>query len=59
SRTFTVPELSADRRWLKIIDTAAPPPHDILAEEEGEMLVGRKVAVGGMGAVVLISKPRP
>ena len=58
-RTFTVPELPAERRWLLVIDTAAPSPGDISPEEKGKPLSGVKLTVAGLAAVVLISKPRP
>jgi glycogen operon protein len=53
---FTVPTPRRNLRWRKIIDTAAPPPMDILEEEEGILLASNKnVKVAPMGAVVLIS----
>ena len=59
SRTFDVPCPEEYRVWRKIIDTAALPPGDIVAEQEAPPLKGgRKVRVQPMAAVVLISKPK-
>jgi glycogen operon protein len=53
---FTVPAPGSRKRWRRTIDTAAPPPQDILAEEDGILLSSSKsVAVEPMAAVVLIS----
>jgi isoamylase len=53
---FTAPNPRSNGRWRKIIDTAAPPPMDILKEEEGVLLASNKnIKVAPMGAVVLIS----
>jgi glycogen operon protein len=53
---FTAPNPKSNSRWRKIIDTAAPPPLDILAESEGILLASNKnIKVEPMGAVVLIS----
>ena len=53
---FTAPIPRNNRRWRKIIDTAAPPPLDIIEEVEGILLPSYKnIKVAPMGAVVLIS----
>jgi glycogen operon protein len=53
---FTAPNSRSNRRWRKIIDTAAPPPLDILEESKGILLASNKnIKVEPMGAVVLIS----
>jgi glycogen operon protein len=57
SITFEAPQLSNNRRWKKIIDTAAPSPMDILEETDTVLLPGNKnIGVAAMGAVVLISE---
>ena len=57
SKTFKVPSPRKGYKWLRIIDTAAPSPRDILPEEQGKPLGGRKIEVAGNGAVVLVGKP--
>ncbi len=57
-KKFAVPGLGPERSWYHIIDTAAPSPADILAEEEAVELSQRVVRVSSMAAVVLISKPK-
>ncbi len=53
---FTAPNPRSNRRWRKIIDTAAPPPMDILEESKGILLASNKnIKVEPMGALVLIS----
>jgi len=54
--TFTAPIPRKNRRWRKIVDTAAPPPMDILKDSEGTLLTSNQnIRVKPMGAVVLIS----
>jgi glycogen operon protein len=56
TQTFTAPNPRKNRRWRKIIDTAAPPPLDILEESEGILLPSNQgIIVEPMGALVLIS----
>jgi isoamylase len=56
SQIFGAPVSRRNRRWRKIIDTAAPPPLDILTEQEGILLPSNQgLRVEPMGAVVLIS----
>jgi isoamylase len=56
SQIFDAPVSRRNRRWRKIIDTAAPPPLDILTEQEGILLPSNQgLRVEPMGAVVLIS----
>jgi glycogen operon protein len=53
---FTAPNPRRNRRWKKIIDTAAPPPLDIIEESKGILLPSNKdIKVEPMAAVVLIS----
>lgn len=53
---FTAPKPRSSRIWRKIIDTAAPPPLDIMTEAEAITLASpRKIKVEPMAAVVLIS----
>jgi glycogen operon protein len=53
---FTAPNPKSNLRWRKIIDTAAPPPLDILEESKGVFLPSNKnIKVEPMGGVVLIS----
>ena len=53
---FTAPKPRKNRRWRKIIDTAAPPPWDILEESQGILLPSNQgIKVEPMGALVLIS----
>jgi len=54
---FEAPGLSKNRRWKKIIDTAAPTPMDIQEESAADLLPSSKdITVAPMGAVVLISE---
>jgi glycogen operon protein len=56
AETFTAPNPRKNRRWRKIIDTAAPPPLDIMEDSEGTLLPSNQgIKVEPMGAVVLIS----
>ena len=53
---FTAPKPRRNRGWRKIIDTAAPPPMDILEESTAILLPSNNnIKVEPMGAVVLIS----
>jgi len=53
---FTAPNPKNNQRWRKIIDTAAPPPMDILEDNRGIVLTSNKsITVKPMAAVVLIS----
>jgi glycogen operon protein len=53
---FTAPNPRSKRRWRRIIDTAAPPPLDILEETDGPLLpTNENIKVEPMGVVVLIS----
>jgi isoamylase len=53
---FTAPNPRNNVRWRKIIDTAAPPPQDIVEETKGAILSSNKnIKVDPMAAVVLIS----
>ncbi|MBW2466164.1 MAG: glycogen debranching enzyme, partial [Deltaproteobacteria bacterium] len=53
---FTAPNPRKNRRWRKIIDTAAPPPMDIQEDSKGILLPSNQgITVAPMGAVVLIS----
>ncbi|KPJ99024.1 MAG: glycogen debranching protein [Desulfobacterales bacterium SG8_35] len=55
-KRFTAPIPRNNSRWRKIIDTAAPPPLDILEDAEGIFLPSNKnIKVAPMAAVVLIS----
>ena len=61
SRTevFTTPKPRSRKIWRKIIDTAAPPPLDIVEEPKGMLLTSNKnIKVEPMAAVVLISATR-
>jgi glycogen operon protein len=56
AETFTAPKPRNNRSWRKIIDTAAPPPMDILEESKEILLASpKKIKVEPMAAVVLIS----
>ncbi|MGW8160718.1 MAG: glycogen debranching protein GlgX [Desulfobulbales bacterium] len=58
-KRFTAPNPRKNLRWRKIIDTAAPPPQDIVDEKEGVILSSNKnIRVEPMGSVVLISAAR-
>ena len=47
------------RTWRRIIDTAAPPPEDILPEEAGEIMApDNRISVAPMAAVVLVGSRR-
>jgi glycogen operon protein len=53
---FTAPKPRNNSGWRKIIDTAAPPPMDILEESKGILLPSNKnIKIEPMGAMVLIS----
>jgi len=53
ARVFTVPPPPSGRRWRKLIDTAAAPPADLVAEAKARPLRRPQVTVAGFGAVVL------
>ncbi|MFH7325701.1 glycogen debranching protein GlgX [Desulfurivibrio sp. C05AmB] len=53
ARVFTVPPPPSGRRWRKLIDTAAAPPADLVAETKARPLRRPQVTVAGFGAVVL------
>ncbi|MBW2484076.1 MAG: glycogen debranching protein GlgX [Deltaproteobacteria bacterium] len=56
AETFAAPKPRNNRIWRKIIDTAAPPPLDIMEESKGLLLASpKKIKVEPMAAVVLIS----
>ena len=56
---FTAPSPGKNRQWRKIIDTAAPPPLDIVDDSAGTLLPSSlDISVAPMGAVVLISVTR-
>jgi glycogen operon protein len=56
AKIFEAPAPRLNRRWRKIIDTAAPPPLDILEETNATLLASNQgIRVEPMGAVVLIS----
>jgi len=56
AESFMAPKPRNNRCWRKIIDTAAPPPLDIIEEAEGTLLPAtQKIKVEPMAAVVLIS----
>jgi isoamylase len=56
AESFTAPNPRKNRRWRKIIDTAAPPPMDILEDSKGTLLPSNQdIVVEPMGALVLIS----
>jgi len=48
-------ELPTDRRWLKVVDTAAQPPHDIEDPGSETPVTGSTYSVQGRSVVVLIS----
>ncbi|MDH3360250.1 MAG: glycogen debranching enzyme, partial [Desulfobulbaceae bacterium] len=58
-RTFTAPPPPEGRHWLKIIDTGADSPDDIMTAAEASPLHNHKITVAGMAAVALISTPNP
>ncbi|MBW2505528.1 MAG: hypothetical protein JRD19_00490, partial [Deltaproteobacteria bacterium] len=56
---FTTPKPRSRKIWRKIIDTAAPPPLDIMEESKGMLLTSNNnINVEPMAAVVLISSTR-
>jgi glycogen operon protein len=56
TQIFTAPNPRKNRRWRKIIDTAAPPPLDIEEDSKGILLASNQgIKVSPMGALVLIS----
>lgn len=57
AQTFLVPTPDKNRTWLKIIDTAARPPRDLVTADEAEPVKKTKITVAPMGAVVLVSGP--
>ncbi|MEN8256874.1 MAG: glycogen debranching protein GlgX [Thermodesulfobacteriota bacterium] len=57
-KSFIIPDLDHRRSWRSVIDTAADSPADIVAEKEGTEVGQGKIQVGGMAAVVLVSKPK-
>jgi glycogen operon protein len=53
---YTAPSPRKNRSWRKIIDTAAPPPFDIVEDSKGAILPSNQgIIVEPMGALVLIS----
>jgi glycogen operon protein len=55
--SFTVPASPTGRRWHVVIDTTAPSPKDIVAEDEGAAVAPREVlTVPPFGMVVLMSE---
>ena len=53
---FTAPAPGNNQQWRRIIDTAAPPPLDILEDAKGVLLpANNNIKVEPMAAVVLIS----
>ncbi len=57
-KRFSVPALGPGHNWHLLINSAAPSPADIVAEEEAAELNRKAVVVAGMAAVVLIAKPK-
>jgi glycogen operon protein len=56
TQIYTAPTPRKNRRWRKIVDTAAPPPLDIMEDSQGVILPSnRGIIVEPMGAIVLIS----
>jgi glycogen operon protein len=56
-QTFDAPTPKRNRRWRKIVDTAAPPPLDILEETKSILLPSNhNLEVEPMAGVVLISE---
>jgi len=56
AQIYTAPKPRKNRRWRKIIDTAAPPPLDIMEDSGGAILPSNQgIIVEPMGALVLIS----
>ncbi|MFC1844002.1 glycogen debranching protein GlgX [Thermodesulfobacteriota bacterium] len=56
TQIYTAPNPRKNRRWRKIIDTAAPPPLDIMEDSQGAILPSNQgIIVEPMGAIVLIS----
>lgn len=54
---FTVQEGGAGT-WLKVVDTAAPSPEDLVEEERARPLEGNGCRVGARSVVVLVRKNR-
>ena len=56
TQIYTAPNPRKNSRWRKIIDTAAPPPLDIIEDSQGAILPSNQgIIVEPMGAIVLIS----
>ena len=56
TQIYTAPTPRKNRRWRKIVDTAAPPPLDIMEDSQGVILPSNQgIIVEPMGAIVLIS----
>jgi len=53
--SFQVPPLKPGRRWFRIIDTGRNSPEDILDEDQGIEIRGKRYSVLPMSAVVFIS----
>lgn len=56
-KTFTLPAPPAGRKWHLLLDTGAAPPADIHPEATAPVYAGRKLALAGLAAAVLVSKP--
>jgi glycogen operon protein len=53
---FFLPEAPEQRTWHRLIDTAARPPRDIVAENRAAAVRETEMPVAGMAAVVLIGR---
>ena len=53
--SFQVPPLKAGKRWFRIIDTGRRSPDDILDEDQGIEVRGKRYSAAPMSAVVFIS----
>ena len=54
---YQLPAPSAGRQWHLLIDTGAAAPQDIHPEATAPVYPGRELALAGLAAAVLISKP--
>ncbi len=54
---YQLPATAPDREWHLLIDTGAPPPQDIHPEASAPLYPRREMALAGLAAAVLISKP--
>jgi glycogen operon protein len=52
---FEVPNV-AGRKWVKVVDTAAPSPQDIVSVSKAPVLKGSTVNAAGHSVVVLVSR---